>query len=474
MLELEKNILTADLNLVNMKINEILHILARFKTINPQKTRVEYKIDLRKLFCRFFGYNPELMEYLMKLFNPHECHSFLESMDSSRPLTIRLNTLKTRKQELLKNLGSRGVNLEAMDENFKVGLKINASKVPIGATPEYLAGHYMLQSASSWLPVMALAPKKGETILDMAAAPGGKTSHIAQIMANEGVLVANDLKKERTKALFYNLQRLGITNTIVTNYDGRKLPSMMKNFDRVLLDSPCTGLGVISRDPSIKSNRSMRDIYRAGHLQRELLRAAVDHCKVGGYVVYSTCSVAVEENESVVDYVVNNRHVKIVDTGINIDSKIYTKFGENRFNDRMKYCIRVFPHMHNLDGFFVCKLKKLRDGMKGKEEEEKLKIDTLSDKNKKDTKIKKKLKKQKKFQDKQILMSKIEAHKKKKTEKGEDKPEIIVEETTPVVEVKETATPEIKAKGKALEPKKKIIRVKIKKKRIQKTSNKKA
>ena len=412
LLEIEKNILTADLNLVSMKINEILHILPRFNSLSPKKTRVQYKIDLKKLYCRFFGYNPELMEYLMKLFNPHECHSFLEAMDSPRPLTIRLNTLKTRRQELVQNLTSRGVNVESLDESFKVGLKINASKVPIGATPEYLAGHYMLQSASSWLPVMALAPQKGDYVLDMTAAPGGKTSHIAQIMANEGVIVANDLKKERTKALFYNLQRLGVRNCIVTNYDGRKFPSTLKNFDRVLLDAPCTGLGVISRDASIKSNRSMRDIYRAGHLQRELLRSAVDHCKVGGYIVYSTCSIAVEENEAVVDYVVKNRHVKIVDTGINIDSRIYTKFGENRFNDRIKYCIRVFPHMHNLDGFFVCKLKKLREGVKGKEQEEADKQRQLARKNKKESKMLKKLKKQQKH----IAMN---IHKKPNPEKEE-------------------------------------------------------
>lgn len=497
LLEIEKNILTADLNLVNMKINEILHILARFNTIQAKKSRVEYKVELKNLFCRFYGYNPDLMEYLMKLFNPHECQSFLESMDTPRPLTIRLNTIKTRKQELIKNLSSRGVNLEPLEEHFKVGLKINSTKVPVGATSEYLAGHYMLQSASSWLPVMALAPKKGDYVLDMAAAPGGKTSHIAQIMGNEGVIVANDLKKERTKALFYNLQRLGIKNAIVTNYDGRKFPSTLKNFDRVLLDAPCTGLGVISRDPSIKSNRTMRDIYRAGHLQRELLRAAIDHCKPGGYIVYSTCSIAVEENESVVDYVVKNRHVKIMDTGINIDSKIYTKFGENRFHDRIKYCIRVFPHMHNLDGFFICKLKKLRDGVKGQEENEEKAKTELSNKNKTEAKLKKKLKKKKQKLNEMLLKQENET----KNQSAENEQKEIQEEVQPTEQVKENESvpepevesepcpkdeletkPEVKKVAKAL-PKKeelqtetedkkkegknrKIIKVRLKKKKI--------
>jgi ribosomal RNA methyltransferase Nop2 len=98
--------------------------------------------------------------------------------------------------------------------------------VPIGATPEYLAGHYILQSASSFLPVMALAPQPNEKIMDMAAAPGGKTTYIAQLMKNTGVLVANDLKKERIKALTANIHRLGVMNCVVTNYDGRKIPKI--------------------------------------------------------------------------------------------------------------------------------------------------------------------------------------------------------------------------------------------------------
>lgn len=155
---------------------------------------------------------------------------------------------------------------------------------------------------------------------------------------------------------------MGVTNAIITNYDGRKFPSCLKNFDRVLLDAPCTGLGVISRDPSIKVNRTVRDIYRAAHLQKELLRAAVDKCKVGGYIVYSTCSIAVEENESVIDYIVKKRYVKVIDSGLDIESKTYTKFKDQKFHDRIKYCVRVFPHIQNLDGFFIAKLKKMREG----------------------------------------------------------------------------------------------------------------
>ena len=370
-LELERNILEADRGLLSMKIQELLQQLADFKGQGANsESRVSLLIELRKLFCKYFSYNLELMEYIMGLFSPAECYAFLEMMDTPRPVTIRINSLRTPRAALVKALTEKSVALEPVEEVSKMAFKVNASKVPVGATPEYLAGHYMLQSAASMLAVRALAPQPGERVLDMAAAPGGKTTYIGQLMKNQGTIVANDLKTERTKALFFNCQRMGLTNVIVTNYDGRRIPGCLKGFDRVLLDAPCTGLGVISRDPSIKAKRGLMDIYKAAHLQRELLRKAIDYCKVGGYVVYSTCSFAVEENEAVVDYACRRRFVKIVDTGIELESKAVTKFKDSHFNDRMKYCIRVLPHVHNIDGFFVAKLLKLKDGERKREEEE--------------------------------------------------------------------------------------------------------
>ena len=130
---------------------------------------------------------------------------------------------------------NRGVNVDPLDKWTKVGLIIYNSQVPIGATPEYLSGHYMLQGASSFLPVMALAPQPNERILDMCAAPGGKTTYIGALMRNSGILVANDANKDRARAIIANVHRLGLTNTIVTNLDGRQFTEVnktirMKNF----------------------------------------------------------------------------------------------------------------------------------------------------------------------------------------------------------------------------------------------------
>jgi len=215
---------------------------------------------------------------------------------------------------------------------------------------------------------MTLAPQPNERILDMAAAPGGKTSYIAQLMKNTGVLVANDLKKERLKSLNANMHRLGVTNVVVSCHDGRKLPKMFTKFDRCLLDAPCSGIGVISRDPSIKAKKTFDDIRKLSHLQKELIKAAIDSVdagsKTGGYIVYSTCSISVEENEAVIEYALQHRFVKLVETGLEIGEPGLTKYHEKRFHASMNLCKRIYPHIHNMDGFFVCKLKKIANGQK--------------------------------------------------------------------------------------------------------------
>ena len=278
--------------------------------------------------------------------------------------------MKAKRRDVAKTLIGRGVSLEPLAEWSKVGLKINDSKVPIGATPEYLAGYYILQSPSSFLPVIALCPQPDEVVLDMAAAPGGKTTYIAQLMKNKGVIIANDSQKDRTKALYANCQRLGITNVIISNYDGRKMPTVIQNADRVLLDSPCSGLGLISRDPSMKTQKNFKEIKMLAKLQRELLLAGIDclnpHSKTGGYLVYSTCSITVEENEAVIEYALRHRYVKIVESGLPVGVPGVTAYKKYRFTQAMKMARRIYPHVHNMDGFFVCKLRKFANGAKKK------------------------------------------------------------------------------------------------------------
>ncbi|TYZ59470.1 hypothetical protein PybrP1_007082 [[Pythium] brassicae (nom. inval.)] len=361
---------------IYQRMKDVIEVLAQFKDRRePGRSRVDYVETLAKDIANYFGYNRELIDMFLKMFSPAECLEFVEANEQPRPLVIRTNTLKTRRRDLAQALIQRGVNLDPLAKWSKVGLKIYDSPVPIGATPEYLAGHYMLQSASSICAVMALAPQLNERVLDMACAPGGKTTYIAQLMKNTGTVIANDLKKQRLKATVANLHRLGVKNTSVSCNDGRKVPTLFKGFDRVLLDAPCTGMGVIARDPSIKTQKTEKDVFRLAHLQKELLLAAIDavdaKSKTGGYILYSTCSVMVEENEAVVDYALRKRCVKLVETGLDHGKPGFTRYQQQRFHPSVGLTRRFYPHVHNMDGFYVAKLKKYANTTPAEEEEKK-------------------------------------------------------------------------------------------------------
>ncbi|KAJ2792674.1 rRNA (cytosine-C5-)-methyltransferase nop2 [Coemansia linderi] len=353
-----------DLTQVQMRIQEIIRVLNNFSDLRgPSHSRNDYMDQLKRDMCFYYGYNEFLMEKLLQLFTVSEAVEFFEANEVARPVTIRTNTLKTRRRDLAQALINRGVNLDPIGKWTKVGLTIFDSPVPVGATPEYMAGHYMIQAASSFLPVMALGPQENEKVLDMSAAPGGKTTYCSALMKNTGMMVANDANKEREKALVANIHRLGVSNAIVCNYDGREFPKVMGGFDRVLLDAPCSGTGVISKDASVKTNKGPEDFSMLTHLQKELILSAIDSVNAdsatGGFIVYSTCSVTVDEDEAVVNYALSKRpNVRLVDTGLDFGRPGFTSFRGQAFHHSLALTRRFYPHAHNMDGFFVAKFKK--------------------------------------------------------------------------------------------------------------------
>lgn len=357
-------LIAPDLQLLRTRITENIRVLDDFANLSEEgRSRAEYTAQLIKDICAYYGYSEYLAEKLFNLFTPREAFAFFEANESARPVVIRTNTLRTHRRDLAQALINRGVTLEPVGKWSKVGLQVFESNVPLGATPEYLAGHYILQAASSFLPCMALDPQENERVLDMAAAPGGKTTYMAAMMKNTGFIMANDPNKARAKGLIGNIHRLGARNVVVSNYDAREFPKPMGGFDRVLLDAPCSGTGVIAKDASVKTNKTERDFMQLPHIQKQLLLAAIDSVnhssKTGGYIVYSTCSVTIEENEAVVQYALSRRpNVRLVESGLAFGKEGFTSFMGKKFDSSMRHTRRYYPHTYNVDGFFVAKFQK--------------------------------------------------------------------------------------------------------------------
>nr|UXY87716.1 nucleolar protein [Cryptomonas curvata] len=348
-----------------MKIQHIVKVIDNYEKLELFRSKNYYVELLKKEILKNFNYQIDLIEKLMKLFPLNELVNFLLSNQKNRPLTIRFNTIKNEPNFIIDNLRNEGVEVYQLKNLCEIIGVIKSSKIRIGSTIEYITGLYTIQGISSILPVISMDPVKNEKILDMAAAPGGKTTLISQIMSNSGFVVANDINLKRIKSLIANIHRLGIENTLVINYNALILSKFLKGFDKVLIDAPCSGTGIISHDNNVKFLKINKIIPIVTHLQKKLLLAAIDSCnensKTGGIIVYSTCSILVEENECVIQYALGKRNIKIIPTGVSFGMPGYINFGKTKFDPSMSQCRRFFPHLHNIDGFFICKIQKQKN-----------------------------------------------------------------------------------------------------------------
>jgi NOL1/NOP2/sun family putative RNA methylase len=278
---------------------------------------------------------------------------FLKKMELTPQSYLRTNTLKINTKDLKERLVSKGFELE--DTILDDVLCVKKQTFRLGATTEYLLGYYYIQDLSSCLAVDALDVRENQTVLDMASAPGGKTTYISQKMKNTGILIALETNPRRMRALRFNLQRCGVINTCILKMDGKSAMDLNVQFDRVILDAPCSCEGIIGKDKSRKTNHRPEDIEFCATRQSDLIETAVRVVKPGGLLVYSTCSFAPEENEIVVNLLLEKLDIEI--EPIRYGSEGLTSFGLLQFNPTLKNTRRFYPHIHDTLGFYIAKMR---------------------------------------------------------------------------------------------------------------------
>ena len=290
----------------------------------------------------------------------NEKKRFIEYCKKPLRKSIRINTIKADVEDVRRRLEEKGWSLSKIpwiENGFWISYPEGEA---LGNTLEHFMGYYYVQEAASMIPPLFL-DVENDLVLDMAAAPGSKTSQIAEIMKNQGTIVANDVSIERIKVLRFNLEKLGVMNTIVTRHDGRFFSKLKEKFDAVLLDAPCSSEGIIRKDWRALSKWSIKLIKSMSYLQKQLISSAIAATRKGEVIVYSTCTLAPEENEEVIDYAIKNFDVKVEKIRLKKLKfrKGITEWENKDYDKEVNKCMRIWPQDNDTEGFFVAKLIKV-------------------------------------------------------------------------------------------------------------------
>lgn len=347
-------------------------------------------------------------------FTERNVDKILTGMSEERYTTFRVNYLKSNEVEVEEELVKNGVEFDKVritetesktdsetdfDFNFNAYVIYNKNEKDLSKLKIYEDGKIYVQSISSMIPPIILRPEPGERVLDMAAAPGSKTTQMAAMMNNEGYILANEIDKFRCEKLKYNVEKQGASIVHIINKDGTQLNNSAKSFDKILVDAPCSGEGrFIVSNKKTYEHWSLKMQKELVEIQKKLLSNAINLCKINGTILYSTCALSLAENEKVIDWAINNFNIEIEKININIciekntrvklnDLSQTSKFETNLTNksetnlneekefvsynswvtkgnkkglsDEIKKTIKILPNKL-LEGFYVAKIKKLR------------------------------------------------------------------------------------------------------------------
>jgi NOL1/NOP2/sun family putative RNA methylase len=317
--------------------------------------------EIRKLAKRLakeYGYLPYMIERYLILWGETETIQFLDACELPVQTAIRINTLKSSVNQVWERLQEKGVKLEKIPW-VEEGCYADFGEISPGAAFEHMLGFYYVQGVPSMTTVKVLDPQPDEIILDLAAAPGGKTTHISQLMHNSGLVIAIEEDRLRIRSLESNIMRCGVTNVMVLRGNAKKINELEVEPNRILLDAPCSGEGLIALDSKRKTSKTAADIQYCSTMQDELLDAAVEKLTSGGVIVYSTCAIAPEENEYIVDNILQKYADLEVETiPLDFGSPAYTRPFGIQMDESLSKARRFLPHIDGTEGFFICKMVK--------------------------------------------------------------------------------------------------------------------
>ncbi|MFX1520915.1 MAG: NOL1/NOP2/sun family putative RNA methylase [Promethearchaeota archaeon] len=283
--------------------------------------------------------------------------AFFTSLFRLLPKSFRVNTLKTKSKIINERFENYGITIKQVPWYPDAFVSEDNA---IGSTLENFIGYIYIQELTSMLPPLVLKEQlqSANFVLDSCAAPGSKTTQLAALMENRGTIVANDINYNRIRALKFNIEKTGTLNTVITNWDLRFFPK--NEFDIILVDAPCSSEGTIRKNPTMLSKWTGKRIPGYANLQQQLIVKAFDLLKPSGYLVYSTCTFAPEENEGVVDWLLERRAATLEQITIPRMKLMpgVLEWNGTTFNQELRKTIRIWPHHNDTDGFFLAKVRK--------------------------------------------------------------------------------------------------------------------
>ncbi len=303
---------------------------------------------------------PADLDQLMDALLGAEKLRFFEQVGQKLEQTFRFNPLKGSDELLGGFLAEQGFEFEPVPGQNAV-YRISAAPYSVGKSLSHFLGHIYVQDLASMVPPLVLAPRPGERVLDISAAPGSKTTQMAAMMKNKGVILGNDVVLKRLRSLTTNLQRMGVLNTTLFKWFGEQFGNQyFEQFDRVLLDPACSGLGTLHKSPEVLSWWTRPYCAKLSLSQKKLIASAVKALRPGGVMTYSTCTLTPEENESVVDYALRNFPVELEEIelpGLKTRPGL-TRFDGEEYSPEMRKAVRLYPFENQTEGFFIARLRK--------------------------------------------------------------------------------------------------------------------